>query len=101
LRAELAKRPTKPWLERLAREAGMKTFLEDGIKKIRQGITTVEEVAKACCITCPGCEQTIAETEEVCPFCQYRLHETCEQCGAKLDIEWLVCPFCKTQKPTA
>lgn len=101
LRAELAKRPTKPWLERLTREAGMKTILEDGIEKIRQGITTVEEVAKACCITCPGCEQAIVETEELCPFCQYPLHETCEQCGAKLDVEWLLCPFCGTQKPTA
>jgi len=101
LRAELTKRPTKPGLERLAREAGMKTILEDGIEKIRQGLTTIEEVTKACCITCPECEQAIVETEDVCPFCQYRLHETCEQCGARLDVEWLLCPFCGTQKPAA
>lgn len=101
LRAELAQRPTKPWLERLAREAGMKTLLEDGITKIRQGSTTIEEVAKACCITCPGCEHVIIETEDVCPFCQYPLHETCKQCGAKLDMEWLLCPFCGTPKSAA
>jgi type II secretory ATPase GspE/PulE/Tfp pilus assembly ATPase PilB-like protein len=98
LRNALAKRPTTPDFRQLTHHLGMKTLLEDGIEKIRQGITTIEEVAKACCVTCPGCEHSILDTEETCPFCQYHLHETCVQCGAQLDLEWIVCPFCGTEK---
>ena len=33
-------------LKRLARKAGMKTLRESGLQKIREGVTTVEEVAR-------------------------------------------------------
>jgi len=110
LQAEIAKGPTKQALKRLAVEAGMKTMLENAIEKIRQGITTIEEVARVCYvepdepgrkIECPGCAKAIAETEDICPFCQYRLKKTCEQCGAKLEDAWLLCPFCGARTPNA
>lgn len=113
LRAEVAKRPTKQVLKQLAVEAGMKTMLQDGIEKIHQGITTIEEVSRVCyvepdeagrteivrTIECPECGKTITETEDICPFCQYHLYETCEQCGAKLEATWLLCPFCGNRTP--
>ncbi len=107
LRREIMRCPTKRTLKQLAIEAGMETMLEDGIKKIRHGITTVEEVARVCpvepdkpegTIRCPGCGKDIMETENICPFCRSRLYELCEQCGAELEQEWLVCPFCEAQK---
>jgi len=110
LQAEIAKGPTKQALKQLAVEAGMKTMLEDAIEKIRQGITTIEEVARVCYvepdepgrkIECPGCAKAIAEIEDICPFCQYRLKKTCEQCGAKLEDAWLLCPFCSARTPNA
>jgi len=33
-------------IRKLARSAGMATLMEDGIEKIKQGITTVEEVLR-------------------------------------------------------
>lgn len=103
LREEIAKRPEKPVLRRLAIETGMKTMLQDGIEKIRRGLTTIEEVARVCELEpaelgkithCPGCGKIIAETDNLCPFCHYLMHETCKQCGAKLNKEWLLCPYC-------
>ncbi len=110
LRGEIAKRPTKQVLKQLAIKTGMKTMLEDGIEKIRQGITTIDEVARVCyvepdepmeTIECPECGKAIAETEDVCRFCQHHLREICKQCGAKMEKEWLLCPFCGTKRPTA
>ncbi len=100
LRKEIVKRPAKHILKKLAIQAGMKTLLEDGIEKIRQGVTTIGEVARVCCNRCPGCGKAIPETQSICPFCQYRSYETCAQCGANLEIEWQLCPFCGTRKPS-
>jgi CheY-like chemotaxis protein len=85
----------------------MKTMLEDGIRKIQHGITTLEEVIRECAveeaepeqtIQCPGCGRKIMQTESICPFCRSRLYEPCEQCGAELEQEWTVCPFCGAEK---
>ena len=48
LREAIARRPAKNVLKQLAAEAGMHTMLADGIEKIRQGITTIAEVARVC-----------------------------------------------------
>jgi CheY-like chemotaxis protein len=94
----IAKRPTKQTLKQLARATGMQTMLEDGIEKIRQGLTTIEEVVRVCpidqnelrnTIQFPEFGKTITDTEHVCSFCQ--------ECGAVLEEDWTVCPFCGTR----
>lgn len=108
LRAEITKHPTKHVLKQLATDAGMKYMLDDAIEKIREGITTIEEVARVCYIEpediakmsdCPTCGKTVSTAEENCPFCQSPLRQTCGQCGARLEQRWLFCPFCGVQKP--
>jgi len=100
LRAEIAKRPTTHALKKIVRgDLEVETLLHDGVKKVRQGLTTIAEVARVCCSTCPGCGHAIPETEPMCPFCLFPIFELCGQCGAKLDLEWRLCPFCGTQKP--
>ncbi len=100
LRAEIAKRPTTHALQNIVRgDLEVETLLDDGIKKVRQGLTTITEVARVCCSTCPGCGHAIPETDSTCPFCQFPIFELCGQCGAKLDLEWRLCPFCGTRKP--
>ena len=103
LRDAIAQRPTKQALKRLARATGMKTMLEDGIDKIRQGITTIEEVARVCPIDpkefpdsapCPECGKLIARSEPICPYCDHVLHPTCPECRASLEKDWVFCPFC-------
>ncbi len=103
LREAIAQRPTKQELKRLARSAGLKTMLEDGLDKIRQGVTTIEEVIRVCQIDpdeyrerrlCPECGQHIAYNEAICPFCGCVFHRTCRECQATLEQEWRFCPFC-------
>jgi type II secretory ATPase GspE/PulE/Tfp pilus assembly ATPase PilB-like protein len=99
LRAEIVKHPSKHDLRKMIRgDLEIETLLHDGIEKIRRGLTTIEEVAQACCITCPGCGHAIPETESVCPICHFPIFELCGQCGARLDMEWRLCPFCGTPK---
>jgi len=92
---EIAKRPTQIALKRLARQAGMQTMLEDSIEKIREGITTIEEIVRVCPVdrdeasATPSCsedEQIAVKTEQICP-----------QCQTALELAWRFCPFCGTR----
>ncbi len=99
----IASRPTKQALRDLARKLGMQMMLDDGIEKIRQGLTTIEEVARVCpveqeerpnLLTCPDCGGMLTADNPVCPHCQTTPPRTCRECGANLDEQWKVCPFC-------
>ncbi len=103
LREAIAQQPTKQALKRLACENGMKSMLEDGIEKIRQGMTTIEEVARVCpvepddlgeIIRCPGCGKLVAHSEANCPFCRCTLRITCPKCHTAVEESWRFCPFC-------
>jgi CheY-like chemotaxis protein len=88
----------------------MKTMLESGVEKIRQGITTIEEVASACTIEqeVPEKAEPISEEKPVVvkppepvtapQTVQVEAAETCEQCGTKLEKRWLMCPVCGKPK---
>jgi type IV pilus assembly protein PilB len=108
LREEIAKHPTKQSLKQLAVETGMQSMLEDGIQKIRQGITTINEVARVCYVepenagetkACPVCGTMMAEAETDCPICRQNIRETCQQCNARLEEDWKFCPFCGIPRP--
>ncbi len=108
LRGEIAKRPGKHRLKQQAVEAGMRTMLNDGLEKIYQGLTTIDEVARVCHVEpeeiqsmqeCPVCGKRFPEDADVCPFCQQHAQRTCGHCQAALDATWFFCPLCGT--PTA
>jgi len=110
LRGEIATRPSKHALKQLAAEAGMQTMLDDGLWKIRQGLTTIEEVARVCYVEpeelqstreCPDCGKLFPQSAAQCPFCQPRSSRTCEQCRAALEESWRFCPVCGAQTPEA
>jgi type IV pilus assembly protein PilB len=90
LREEIAQQSANRVLKNLAIEAGMKPLLQDGIEKIRQGITTIEEVAKVCVIEPIGMQQPTVHVQES--------QDTCKQCGKPLAKPWAICPFCGTSR---
>ncbi|GAK49359.1 Tfp pilus assembly protein PilB [Candidatus Moduliflexus flocculans] len=103
LRDAIAQRASKQVLKRLARSAGMTTLLEDGLEKVRSGLTTLEEVARVCpvdaeetrqMLQCPQCGHLIAASDDICPGCQHTLRRACSQCQAALNSGWNFCPFC-------
>ena len=98
LRHEIAKPATKRELKRLAVEAGMKTLLEDGIDKMHQGITTIEEITRVCPPEQDVMEAISQSSDSTEAPIQSEVAETCEQCGASMQEDWLMCPVCGTRR---
>ena len=84
----------------LARANGMRILLEDGLEKVRQGLTTLEEVLRVIGPmvrmerTCEHCMATIDSKFLFCPHCGTFRHNCCKSCRMPLEEDWQVCPFC-------
>jgi len=84
----------------LARANGMRILLEDGLEKVRQGLTTLEEVLRVIGPmvrmerTCGQCHATIDSKFLFCPHCGTFRHNCCTSCRMPLEEGWAVCPFC-------
>ena len=80
---------------------GMTTLGFSGLEKIRNGITTIEEVLRAVyqkeemTTICSHCGKAVSIDFRDCPFCKNSLVPTCGSCGRIVEAEWLVCPYCR------
>lgn len=87
----------------LAKAGGMKTLIEDGIEKVRLGITTLEELFRVIGPPtkyerqCENCGNMIDIKFLFCPYCGIFRHNICHNCKMPLE-EWVTCPFCGTKK---
>ncbi|MEC4675322.1 MAG: ATPase, T2SS/T4P/T4SS family [Nitrospirota bacterium] len=88
----------------LAVSSGMKTLLEEGLIKVKTGITTIEELIRVIGPQtryerkCDSCNQLIDAKFFFCPFCGAYMKGVCKKCSLPLDDEWSVCPSCGTHK---
>jgi type II secretory ATPase GspE/PulE/Tfp pilus assembly ATPase PilB-like protein/FixJ family two-component response regulator len=84
----------------LARANGMRILLEDGLEKVRHGLTTLEEVLRVIGPMvrmeriCENCHATIDSKFLFCPHCGTFRHNCCISCRMPLEEVWMVCPFC-------
>jgi type IV pilus assembly protein PilB len=84
-----------------ATATGMTTLGESGIRKIKMGITTIDEVLKAVhqkeelTTICPYCQKTVSLDFRDCPFCKKSLVPSCRSCGRIVQPEWVACPYCR------
>jgi type IV pilus assembly protein PilB len=82
--------------------AGMITLGEDGLAKVKAGVTTAEELLRVVTevremrTLCPGCGGAVAVDFMACPHCGHRLNAGCGKCGRALQPGWQFCPFCAT-----
>jgi type IV pilus assembly protein PilB len=80
--------------------AGMITLGEDGLTKVKAGITTPEELLRVVTevrelrTICPGCGGAVAMEFMACPHCGTRLNQGCGKCGRALQAGWAFCPYC-------
>ena len=80
---------------------GMSSMGEDGISKVKEGLTTIEEVLRVIeveeeiRILCPQCERPLHLDFLVCPYCKYEVQTSCSSCNKPLQPEWLICPYCR------
>ncbi|MFQ5598504.1 MAG: ATPase, T2SS/T4P/T4SS family [Nitrospiria bacterium] len=94
-------------IRKVAEKQGLRTIGEDGLEKVRQGTTTLEEVLRvieveeAIQTLCPSCHQSIHHDFIACPHCKYDIQLSCASCKKYLQPGWLICPYCRQepQKP--
>jgi type IV pilus assembly protein PilB len=84
----------------LGTEHGMHTMGEDGLQKVIEGRTTLDEVTRVIYLAdqgakvCPSCATVLAADFEYCPSCGDFVGEHCESCRRRLNPGWTFCPFC-------
>ena len=82
--------------------AGMVSLGEDGLAKVKAGITTAEELLRVVTevhnlrTLCPSCSGVVALDFNACPHCGHRLSGGCPKCSRALQPGWSFCPFCAT-----
>ncbi|HMK61120.1 MAG TPA: ATPase, T2SS/T4P/T4SS family [Dissulfurispiraceae bacterium] len=90
----------------LARTGGMRTLLEDGLEKVRLGITTLDELVRVIGPParherpCEGCGMLIDQKFLFCPYCGVFRQNLCHNCKSPLETDWITCPSCGTRKGT-
>lgn len=95
-------------LREAAMATGMSTLGISGLKRIEEGVTSLDEVLKAVqqkeelTSVCPNCSKVVSLDFKDCPYCKKPLVPTCDSCGRIVQPEWVVCPFCRQDlKPAA
>ena len=80
--------------------AGMRPIGEDGLGKVLDGRTTLDEVTRVVYLAeqgvkvCPGCTAVVASDFEYCTTCGHFIGEHCGQCHRRIDSSWRFCPGC-------
>ena len=88
----------------MARAGGMHTLIEDGLEKVRLGMTTLEELLRVMGPQvvhqrrCGSCERQVDAKFVFCPFCGTFRRNFCRVCKVPLEEGWLNCPHCGTAK---
>jgi type IV pilus assembly protein PilB len=102
VRRLIAQRGGEDMVRDAAIAAGMMTLGEDGLAKVKAGVTTAEELLRVVTevremrTLCPGCSGAVAMDFNACPHCGHRLSGGCPKCGRSLQPGWSFCPFCAT-----
>ena len=86
-------------------DAGMRKLSEDGIEKVKQGITSLEELLRVIfiedeqrVILCPGCKESVRSDFNTCPYCGLTLMKQCSNCGKNMNPKYNYCPSCPTSE---
>lgn len=100
IRRVVAQKMGEDALREAAIESGMIALGEDGVGKVKSGITTPEELLRtivevsAMRTPCPGCGVAVGIGFLACPHCGHRLSGGCQRCGRSLQPAWKFCPYC-------
>ncbi len=81
----------------------MSSLGEDGLNKVIEGITTIEELVRVIEAEeelqsmCHKCSRYIHIDFLVCPYCGTSAAHHCASCRKPLQPEWIICPYCKAK----
>ena len=100
LRRLITIKSTEDQLREAAVGGGMITLGEDGLAKVKSGITTPEELLRVVTevremrTLCAGCGSAVGVDFNACPQCGKRVSGGCPHCGRALQPGWNFCPYC-------
>jgi type IV pilus assembly protein PilB len=100
LRRLIAARATEDQIREAALAGGMISLGEDGLAKVKSGVTTAEELLRVVTevrelrTLCPACGSAVGVDFMACPQCGKRLNGGCPHCGRALQPGWNFCPYC-------
>jgi type IV pilus assembly protein PilB len=100
IRRMVSQRAHEDAVREAAAAAGMISLGEDGLTKVKAGITTAEELlrvvteVKELRSLCSGCGAIIGVDFLACPACGRRLSGGCPSCGRALQPGWNYCAYC-------
>jgi type IV pilus assembly protein PilB len=100
LRRAIASRASEGQIRDAAVASGMVTLGEDGLSKVKSGITTPEELLRVVTevrevrTLCSGCGSAVGVDFVACPHCGKRQGGGCPHCGRALQAGWNFCPYC-------
>jgi predicted amidophosphoribosyltransferase len=106
LRRLIAQKGSEAALRDAAIAGGMITLGEDGLLKVKAGVTTPEELLRVVTEVreakslCPGCGATVSPDFAACPSCGHRVGGGCPHCHKPLQIGWKFCPYCAKNTET-
>ena len=96
----ISSRAPEDQIREAAISAGMVSLGEDGLAKVRSGVTTAEELLRVVTevrelrTLCPACGSAVGVDFNACPACGKRLGGGCPHCGRALQPGWNFCPHC-------
>lgn len=100
LKELIVRKASEAELIKAAEQEGTQFLLDDARRKVREGLTTVEEVLRVIQIEeaitrrCPECRAFLDPNFSACPFCMHVLRRQCAACSQQLKPEWKLCPYC-------
>jgi type IV pilus assembly protein PilB len=100
LRRAIAARASEAQIRDAAVASGMVSLGEDGLSKVKSGITTAEELLRVVTevrevrTLCSGCGSAVGLDFVACPHCGKRQGGGCPHCGRALQPGWNFCPYC-------
>ena len=102
MRRLIAQRAGEDAVRDAALGAGMASLGEDGLAKVKAGITTPEELLRVVTevremrTLCAGCGNAVGLDFVVCPVCGKRLGGGCPKCSRSIQAGWQFCAYCAT-----
>jgi type IV pilus assembly protein PilB len=107
LRRLVANKGTEAQLRDAALNQGMISLGEDGLLKVKAGVTTPEELLRVVTEVrsqrhlCPACGAGVSAEYVACPSCGSRVGGGCPHCHRPVQPGWKFCPYCaKSAEPT-
>jgi len=100
LRKQITQRGAETELRHVALTSGMVSLGEDGLLKVKAGVTTPQELLRVVTevrekrATCSKCGTAVSPEFASCPNCGEPIGNRCPSCNRILQAEWKFCPYC-------